>query len=191
MIDRRSALKLGAAGMAGAVVGLPGPALGAARLASAGPLHRAVFDARFEESAAFADELGRRGVASVEGGPDLATLWHGDLQVNLAPTRAPIAGLTPRATLFCLEELARSAGMRVAYRVEHLIDERGHVAHDPSGPAAIVAEARTLPESGFGRRMAVLAAEFDARDCRDTSALKRTGPFAPVGKTALVSWVIV
>ncbi|MBI4265816.1 MAG: hypothetical protein HY657_15685 [Acidobacteria bacterium] len=191
MVDRRSILKLGAAGVAGALVGMPLPVLGAARAGVSGTLFRAVFDGRFEEAVAFAGELRRRGVVTASAGPDLATLWYGDLQARLRRERAPIAGLTDRATLFCLEELARSVGMRVAFRIDHLIDDRGRVEHDPVGPAAILAAARTLPaESGFGREIAVLASRFDWRQRRDAAALKRTGPFSPENKTALVSWAI-
>jgi len=81
--------------------------------------------------------------------------------------------------------------MRVLYRVDHVIDERGNVEHNAVGPAAIVEAARKLaPKAGFGREMAVLAADFEFREPRDTAALKRTGPFSPENKVALVSWVI-
>ena len=38
--------------------------------------------------------------------------------------------------------------------------------------------------------MAVLFSQFDMSEPRDASAQKRTGPFSPENKTALVSWVI-
>ena len=191
MVDRRSVLKLGAASAAGALAGIPAPSLGAAWVDAASPLYRAVFDERFDEAVAFADELRRRGVVVSSIGSDLAAVWYGDLHARLVRVRAPIAGLTDRATLFCLEELARSAGMRVLYRVDHLIDERGHVEHDAVGPAAIVAAAGTLTsDTGFGREMAVLASHFDATERQVMAALKRTGPFSAAGTTTLVSWLI-
>ena len=191
MIDRRSVLKLGAAGVAGAVVGMRGSLLEAAGTGTPSPLYRAVFDARVEEGVAFADELRRRGVTTSRIGVDLASLWYGDLQERLHHGPAPIAGLTDRATLFCLEELARGAGMKVLYRIDHLIDEHGQVEHDAAGPDAIVASARTLGRrSEFGRAMAVLASRIQLDERWDTAAVKRTGPFSPERKTALVSWVI-
>jgi hypothetical protein len=191
MVDRRSVLKLGAASIAGTLISMPAPALGAAWADSPNPLYRAVFDGRFEEGLAFADELQRRRVVTFSTGHDIAKLWYDDLQLGLSQRPAPIAGLTDRVTLFCLEELARSAGMRVLYRVDHIIDERGNVEHDAVGPASIVAATRKLTaKSGFGRAMAALARHFDVRERQDTAALKRTGPFSPVNKLALVSWVI-
>jgi len=190
MVDRRSVLKLGAAGLAGTFLPIPSPAPGAWAVAPR-LLKRAVYDERFEESVAFAEELRRRGVATASAGSDLARLWYGNLHVQPGQPLARIAGLTDRATLFCLEELSRSAGMRVLYRVDHLIDDRGHVEHDAVGPAAVLAAARKLmSDSGFGREMAVLASHFDSIGRQELAAVKRTGPFSPRGKVALVSWVI-
>jgi hypothetical protein len=160
-------------------------------------LFRAVFDGRSAEGLAFASEMRGRGVATSETGTDLAKLWYGDLQVHLRRSPAPIAGLTDRATLFCLEELARSVGMKVRYRVDHKADSIGHVQHDAVGPTSIVKAASKLDSrsgyghtSGYGRTMAVLASQFDPRESRERDAQKRTGPFSPEDTTVLVSWVI-
>ena len=191
MVNRRSVIKLGAVTIAGALVNVSGRALGAAPSYSGTSLYRAVFDERFEEGLAFAAELNRRGVMTSVVGGDVGKLWYGDLQVRLRQGPAPIAGLTDRATLFCLEELARGAGMSVFYRVDHLIDRSGHTQHDAVGPASIIeATRRLVAESEFGRAMAVLASHFEVSGRRDTAAQKRTGPFSPQDKTALVSWVI-
>lgn len=191
MIDRRSVLKVGAAGVAGALVGMHGTLLGANRAHSPSPLRGAVFSARFQEGMAFAEEMQRGHVATFSAGYDIAKLWYGDLEGGLSQQGGPIAGLTDRVTLFCLEELARSARMRVLYRVDHVIDGHGNVEHSTVGPAWIVEAARELgPKPGFGREMAVLASQFDFSESPDTTALKRTGPFSPQNKVALVSWVI-
>jgi hypothetical protein len=191
MIDRRSVLKVGAASVAGALVGMPSPVLAADESESTSLLHGAVFSARFREGVTFAEELQRRHVVTFIAGYDVAKLWYGDFEGRLSQHGGPIAGLTDRVTLFCLEELARSAGMRVLYRVDHVIDEQGHVEHNAVGPASVVEAARKLGQkSGFGREMAVLASQFQYREPRDTAALKRTGPFSPGNKVALVSWVM-
>jgi hypothetical protein len=182
---------MGAAGVAGAIVPMPGPLLGSSRPDTRNLLRAAVFSARFQDGIAFAEELQRRHVVTFSAGYDVAKLWYRDLEGGLSPYRGPITGLTDRVTLFCLEELARSARMRVLYRIDHVIDERGNVDHDAVGPGAIVEAARKLaPNSGFGREMAVLAAAFEFREPRDIAAVKRTGPFSPENKVALVSWVI-
>ena len=190
MIDRRSVLKLGAASLAGALVGTSSPVLGAARADRPGFPGAAVFTSQHQEGLAFADELRARRVAALSAGYDIAQLWYGHLEAGRAQ-RAPIAGLTERATLFCLEELARSAGMRVLYRVDHLIDEHGNAQHSAVGPAWVVQAASKLtPKSAFGREMALLASQFEFPDAPSPAAVKRTGPFAPGNKIALVSWMI-
>ena len=193
MVDRRSVLKLGVASVAGALVGMPGPALGAGATPADSPslLQGAVFAARFQDGAAFAEELQRRHVATFSAGNDIAKLWYGEREGGLSQIGGPIAGLTDRVTLFCLEELARSAGMRVLYRVDHVIDEHGNVEHNAVGPASVVEAARKLGlKVGFGRDMAVLASQFELREPKNTAALKHTGPFSPHQKVALVSWMI-
>ncbi len=196
MVNRRSVLKIGAATVAGVLVKMPvsGRNLSPARAHLA--FHRAVFDERFAECRAFAAELHSAGVFTSAIRGDVAKLWYDDLRVHLRENRLPVAGLTDRAALFCLEELARDVGMRVIFRADHMIDQNGHTQHTAVGPASLVAVARNLPrEAGFGRAMAVLFSQFDISGLNisgagDTSAQKRTGPFSPENKTALVSWLI-
>ena len=144
----------------------------------------------------FAAELHSAGVFTSAIRGDVAALWYDDLRAHLAENRLPFAGLTDRAALFCLEELARDVGMRVIFRADHIIDQNGHTQHTAVGPASLVAVAANLPrEAGFGREMARLFSRFNSNGLNisepgDTSAQKRTGPFSPENKTALVSWVI-
>jgi hypothetical protein len=165
MINRRSAMKIGAATVAGALVNLPVPGGNVAQSV----FQRAVFDERFAECRAFAAELRTAGVLTSAIRGDVAALWYGDLRAHLRENRSPVAGLTDRAALFCLEELARDVGMRVVVRVDHV---------------------NLPPEAEFGRAMAGRFSRFDISEPRDTSAQKRTGPFSPRNQTALVSWII-
>jgi hypothetical protein len=64
MVDRRKVLKLGAAGIAGVLVDVPIGAWGVMSGAFPNALYRAVFDERFEEGRAFANELRHRGVVT-------------------------------------------------------------------------------------------------------------------------------
>jgi len=162
---------------------------------SHGSLCRAVFDERFEECLAFAGELNRRGVPTSGIRGDVAKLWYQDLQARLRQSRTPIAGLTDRVALFCLEELARDVNMKVVFRVDHLTDKSGPVYHEAAGPAPVVEAARALaPGPGFGRAMAAIACHFEVSGEGSgpgkIAAQKRTGPFSPENKTALVSWMI-
>jgi hypothetical protein len=167
MIERRSVLKLGAASVAGALVNVPIQAFGAVSGDSDSSLSRAIFDERFDESLAFADEMNRRGAITSGIRGDVAKLWYRDLRVQLRNNRLPLAGLTDRGTIFFLEELARDLNMRVVFRVDHV-----------------------LAQPGYGRAMAGLLCRFSSSEARDTAAQKRTGPFSPKNRVALVSWLI-
>jgi hypothetical protein len=191
MVNRRSVLKIGAATVAGVLVKVPVSARNLSPAREHIAFHRAVFDERFAECRGFAAELQSAGVLTSAIRGDVAGLWYDDLRVHLRENRLPVAGLTDRAALFCLEELARDVGMRVIFRADHIIDQNGHTQHTVVGPASLVAASRELtPELGFGRTMARLFRRLDISEPCDTSAQKRTGPFSPADKTALVSWVI-
>ncbi len=191
MVDRRSVLKAGAATVAGALLRMPVSGRNPSPMPSHIAFQRAIFDQRFAECRAFAAELKGAGILTSAIRGDVATLWYDDLRASLSENRVPIAGLTDRPALFCLEELARDVGMRVIFRADHVIDQSGHAQHTAVGPASLVAVARNLPrEAGFGRAMAVLFGRFDVSEPLDVAAQKRTGPFSPENKTALVSWLI-
>jgi hypothetical protein len=191
MVNRRSVLKIGAATVAGVLVKMPVSGRNATPARTHSAFERVVFDDRFAESQAFATELERAGAVTSAIRGDVAKLWYDDLRVHLRENRLPFAGLTDRAALFCLEELARDVGMRVIFRADHIIDRNGHAQHTAVGPASLVAVARNLPpEAGFGRAIAVLLSQFDTSERRDLATQKRTGPFSPENKTVLVSWLI-
>jgi len=196
MVNRRNVMKIGAAAVAGVLVNLPVLGRNVAPARAHGAFQRAVFDERFAECQAFAAELHSAGVLTSAIRGDVARLWYDDLRADLSEDRLPVAGLTDRVALFCLEELARDVGMRVIFRADHVIDPNGHAQHTAVGPASLVAATRQLTtERGFGRAMAGICSQFDIRALHcsgpgDTAAQKRTGPFSPDDKTALVSWII-
>jgi hypothetical protein len=195
MVNRRRAMKIGAATVAGVLVNLPALDRDVAPARTHHAFQRAVFDERFAECRAFAAELKSAGVLTSAILGDVAELWYRDLRAQLSKNQTPFAGLTDRPALFCLEELARDVGMRVIARVDHVIDpdgeQNGHAQHTAVGPVSLVAASRQLlTELGFGRTMARLFRRFDLSEPHDTAAQKRTGPFALENKTALVSWII-
>ncbi|MGE3341812.1 MAG: hypothetical protein AB7L71_00135 [Vicinamibacterales bacterium] len=185
-MDRRTVLKLGAGGIAGTLVRSEGVF---AAVPFAAPTGCVGLYTECEEGRAFARELQARGGLAVRAAGDLARLWYLDLR---APEGAvSVAGLTDRGTLFCLEELARAAGMCVRYRVDHLGARAGGIQHDPVGPSVVLAAVRRLPaRRGFGAEMAAVASRFEPSEPPPVAALKRSGPFSPAGGTALVSWFI-
>lgn len=191
MVNRRRVLKIGAATVAGVLVKPLDSVRNLSPVRASLAFHKAIFDERFAECRVFAAELYNAGVVTSAIRGDVARLWYEDLRAHLRENRLPVAGLTDRAALFCLEELARDVGMRVIFRVDHTTDRNGHTQHTVVGQPSLVAATHSLPpEAGFGRAIAVLFGQFDISESRLTSAQKRTGPFSPENKTALVSWVI-
>ena len=191
MISRRNVLGLGAATLAGTFASVSGRSAAANWIAPVRGLCRAVFDRRYEECVAFARDLEFRGVVSSGIRSDVAELWYRDLRPQLRQEPLPFAGLTDRAALFCLEELARDVGMRVLYRIDRTVEQGGRVRHDVAGPEAVIEAARNLgTEVSFGRAMALLASQTEARGRWRIASQKLTGPFSPATGTVLVSWVI-
>ena len=196
MVNRRTILKLGATTVTGVLIERPGLGKDGAAPHPHNTFQRAVFEERFGECRAFAAELNRAGIPTTAIRGDVAKVWYEDLRVHLSRNPAPVAGLTDRAALFCLEELARDLGMRVIFRADHMIQPDGRAGHTAVGLASLVAVTRNLaPERGFGREIARLFRRFgtdgfDVSEARIGAAQKRTGPFSPENTMALVSWVI-
>ena len=189
MVNRRSILKIGVTTVAGALVNMPGLAKNAARASLA--FQQAVFDERFEECRAFDAKLRGAGVLTSAIRGDVARLWYGDLRVQLRKKRVPIAGLTERMALFCLEELARDVDIRVIFRMDHIIDRIGRLHLETPEAPLLFAPTRQGPDhSGFGRDTATFLTGLKISEIRDVAAPKRTGPFSPRDTTVLVSWVI-
>jgi hypothetical protein len=88
-----------------------------------------VADTHSAAAAAFAAEAGRWRipVRGIDG--DVTALWYEVLQPLWREQPMPIAGLTTRPALFCLERLAWDHGMRVVYHAEHTQRADGTFAH--------------------------------------------------------------
>ena len=81
-------------------------------------IHRAIYDDRFDAGRAFAAQARQRGWTTRAIRGDVTDLWYHELSVRWRQGPAPIAGLTAKNSLFCLERLAWDAGMRVVSRAE-------------------------------------------------------------------------
>ena len=114
MTTRRELLQIACAGVALQSVssfGWPQPASAAALAPD-----RVIFDHRFPSSIVFAESFKRRGIAVHGIRGDVTALWYDTLYFDWRERKAPLAGLTTTESLFCLEILARDAGMRVTER---------------------------------------------------------------------------
>jgi hypothetical protein len=105
------------AGVAGAIVlGVAPRVWSEPHPAQAEPFYKVIFDERFPASAAHARALGgtRMSMHGIRG--DVTSLWYRDLYFQWKKQPAQIAGVTTRDSLFCLEILARDAGLFVITR---------------------------------------------------------------------------
>ena len=156
MPSRRDVLQAGAA--------LPALSFAAAPLTSALAavepvvlkLERFIFDVRFADAGAVAEQVEQRGVLLAPIADDLMTLWYDDL--DLAWRKAPmaLAGVTLADALFVLETFAHDRGMHVVYRGEHGLVENGRITHRFAGPAALIERLSPLPSPWEGELASAL-----------------------------------
>ncbi len=157
------------------------------------PFHKVLFDARFAACRAFADEAQRLGLNIHEIRGDITDLWFNDLHARWKKGPAPIAGLTQKAALFCLDLLARDQRMHLVFLGEHVCRSEDLTEHVISGPPDVLRQTAGLETSGpeWTRRVANVMSRFP-----DKSSLAGTPCLsAPLVSTTdepehLVSWVI-
>lgn len=160
----------------------------AATSGSAGGVLGAIFDPRFPQSLAFAERAKSLGIRPIGFAGDISTLWFDQLLPALQTSPTPLVGLTSTGALFCFEQLAWNAGMRVRFRIDHR--EGGDaVQHFESAelPAALRAQLIDS-DRAFGERAAEVALSCKAAwgDCTH-SIVPKSDVF---GAPALVTWVI-
>ncbi len=114
MATRRDVIKTGVVASAAPASALAGFAARAATPVLI--IYKAVYDERFADGRTYAAQAAARGWATAAVRGDVTDLWFHDLSQRWKQGAAPIAGLTTEASLFCLEQLARDAGMRVVSR---------------------------------------------------------------------------
>jgi hypothetical protein len=184
-----AALSLPIAARAGVTPGL----ISSDEQSDAEPLYKVFFDERFPASAAFAAEAKRLSVPVHAIRGDITNVWFDDLYYRWKQGSAAIAGLTAPGPIFCLEMLARDAGMRVALRADHRRLADGRIEHEISGPENVLAQAADLAGSTerWPEQMAELLARFPAQ--RGPAA--KTSIASPAARHGnnpdhLVTWII-
>ena len=184
MINRREILK------AAAVSVLPVDAL---RLRAA---HTVLIDSRHAQARGVRAELMARGVTvrALRDG-DITQLWMREIDPAWREKPVPVAGLTERPALFCLEELSFTYGLRVVYHGEHIVQPGGRTRHALlRGGSSVGLSVRDLERSGA--LWPALIAEAFAQD-RPGTRRTRVGrseaalePALPAGARLLTSWII-
>jgi hypothetical protein len=191
IMKRREFLQAGIAAIPLIGVGLPAGSFVTERPSL--PLYKTIFDERFPGSVAFAAEMRRWGSPVHAIRADVTQIWYNDLYYRWRESPIAIAGMTTNRSLFCLDELARDAGLRVVHHADHRILADGSVDHEVFGVDGPQQSAR-LKDAGahWGAEVANLIVSF--------LNSPRAG-FLPIRKTAdplistndpqpLVSWVI-
>ena len=113
-------------------------------------LYTVLFDQRFPDSVAFADEAATLGARTTGFSGDITSVWFHDLSLRWRRTPVAIAGLTAQGPLFCLERWAWDYGLRVVYRAEHSTAPDGGVRHAIDGPEVVVTRVHeALAEGGW------------------------------------------
>jgi hypothetical protein len=95
------------------------------------PTFRTVLvDERHEETRSFAARMAssREPVRAIPDG-DITEIWLREIRPAWQRYPAPVAGLTERPALFCLEQLALASGLRVILHAEHTVHPGGEVEH--------------------------------------------------------------
>jgi len=161
--------------------------------APAEPIYKAYFDERFPPCAAFADEMKRRALPTQAIRGDITDVWFSDLYYRWKQGPAAIAGMTAPGAIFCLDMLARDAGMRVALRIDHRRLADGRIEHEFAGPEEVFTRASDS-ESGakdWPERMAEIVAQFPAERGRAaTRRFSEADVASSNGPDHLVTWVI-
>jgi hypothetical protein len=194
MTNRREFLQISAA----TAVPLPAFAAAASPAAAAdpayAPLYKLVFDRRFAESAAFGAEAARLGATPHVIAGDVTGLWYDDLYHRWKDGPVAVAGLTAQGPLFCLETLARDAGLRLLFRAEHASLPGGRVSHSIEGPKSVVDAAQALLEgkgSDWGAAMAALVMRLPVGGPRaSTIFTTAANSAARPDAEALITWAL-
>jgi hypothetical protein len=105
-------------------------------------LFRIIYEGSAATGRAFGREAARLGGAVREIRGDMTQVWYEELAPRWRHEGAAIAGLTAAGALFCFEQLAWDAGMRVVYRAQHSYLDDGEalarrVMRMPAGQPAL------------------------------------------------------
>jgi len=196
MTTRREFLQ-GAAASALPVIAAASSRGGAPASAPAGRAVRAVLiDARHAEARGIGARLARSGV-SVQAIPagDITNIWLDRIAPVWKHEPIAIAGLTERPALFCLEQLAWSFNLRVAFHGEHVLHAGGQTEHRllrGAAPANLAAPELQRAGLRWPNRIADAIENYrePVRAMRRGPSEAALGPTLPHRARLLTSWII-
>ena len=196
MTDRRTFLKTGITALA-----LPAIARNAFSLPLAVPAenpsyivpYKVIYDDRFHDSVAFAEESGKLGAAVHDIRGDVTDLWYNDLYHEWKKRPAAIMGMTTEDSLFCLQILAQEHRMHVVFRVEHNYLSGNRLEHVITGTSRVPHEMADLANIGpaWNIRMSNVVMQYPDERTKQAETKIITQLDRPVtDQQALVTWVI-
>jgi hypothetical protein len=197
MTNRREILRAVAVSALPALAGASGLVRRAAASASRPvSLHAILIDGRHPEARSVGAQLSTRSapVHELRNG-DVTQTWLSAIDPAWRVKPVPVAGVTERPALFCLEELALPLGLRVVFHGEHIVHPGGQTHHSLlRGASAAELSARDLERAGplwpalIGE---VIASKWEG--LRRTRLGRSAAALAPViapGAQLLTSWII-
>jgi hypothetical protein len=140
--------------------------------------HRIIYDTRFAGSTAFGREARASGfeVRPVDG--DVTRLWVGDLASLWKTELAAIAGMTAADVLFCLEQFARDADLRIVHRT----------VHPETGAPGVLTPAATTPLPADPREQVLAVSRCKLASPAQTATC--LPPMQEGDHEPLITWVI-
>jgi len=125
---------------------------------------------------------------------DITVVWLRDVAPLWRDRRAAIGGLTTRATLFCLEQLAVTHGLRVLFHGEHFMYPGGHVEHclmRGAGNGHLSVHDLKLAGALWPHRLAAALATYRrSTRQRPGPSMAALQPHLPPDTRLLTSWII-
>jgi hypothetical protein len=126
---------------------------------------------------------------------DITQIWLREIGPEWKRHRGTVAGLTARPALFCLEQLALTCGMRVAFHAEHIVHPDGRTEHSllrGADSAHLSLDDLSIAGALWPLRIADAIATY--RPLRDGQRLGPSDaalePALPEGAQLLTSWII-
>jgi hypothetical protein len=155
-----------------------------------------LIDERYREARSVGARLAARGAAllALPDG-DVTEVWLKHIGPAWKDAAVPVAGLTARPALFCLEQCALGCGLRVVFHSEHIVHRQGRAEHRllrGADTAGISVRDLTLAGWLWPARIAEALAAYPNQIGRTRFGRSEAGlsPTLPPGAQLLTSWII-
>jgi len=160
-------------------------------------LHTVLIDGRYPQARSLGNRIAGRGAAvHVVTDGEITDLWLREIQPVWKRRPVALAGLTGSSTLFCLEQLAWTHGLRVAFHAEHVVLPSQQTLHSVQWRDTALApvDERTLVAAGanWSARIGDVFTSYHRNLPITATGPSCAGlePAMPAGASLLTSWII-